>query len=88
MNGVQAVKSKEAFKELARNNDVNIHHYRCDNNGVYQSKLFQIHVSIKGQSQSFSGISAHWQNTLAECYISCDDNKSSDHAFAYNAVMA
>jgi hypothetical protein len=39
MNGVHEVESKEAFKELAINNDVNIHHYICDN-GVYQSKLF------------------------------------------------
>jgi hypothetical protein len=67
-NAVQAVKSKEAFEELDRNNDVSINHYCCDN-GVYISKLFTTHVSIKGQSQSFSGIGAHWQNALAERYI-------------------
>jgi hypothetical protein len=74
MNGVQAIESKEAFEELARNNDVNIHHYRCDN-GVYQLKLFRTHVSIKGQTQSFNGIGAHWQNTT-ECYISIMTTKA------------
>jgi hypothetical protein len=69
MNGIhQAVESKEAFEELARNNDANIHHYRCDN-GIYQSKLFTTHVSIEGESQSFSSIGAHWQNALAGRYI-------------------
>jgi hypothetical protein len=74
-NGVQAVKSKEAFEELTRNNDVHINHYRCDN-GIYQSKLFTTHVSIEGQSQSFSGIGAHWQNALAERYIGVTTTKA------------
>jgi hypothetical protein len=29
MNGIQEVESKEAFEELARNNDVHINHYQC-----------------------------------------------------------
>jgi hypothetical protein len=53
-HGVQIVKSKEAFvEELARNNDVHILHYQCDN-GVYQSKLPTMPVSISSANLKVS----------------------------------
>jgi hypothetical protein len=35
-----------------------------------------MHISIEGQSQSFSDTSTHWQNTLAKHYIGITTTKA------------
>lgn len=64
----ETVQSKREFERFALSHDVHIRHYRCDN-GIYHSKLFKQDIVRNQQSQSFSGIGAHWQNGLAERYI-------------------
>jgi hypothetical protein len=74
--GKETVQSKQNFEQFARAHDVHVHHYQCDN-GIYQSKAFHQEVQDNNQSQSFTGIGAHWQNGLAERYIGVLTRKAS-----------
>lgn len=62
------VASKHAFEADCRRHDVHVRHYRADN-GAFATQKFRAAVASAGQSMSFSGVGAHFQNGLAERYI-------------------
>ena len=67
-NAKQTLVSKTNFETFAQRFNVNIKHIHSDN-GVYKSKTFMDHCIAADQTQSFSGVGAHWQNGVIERYI-------------------
>jgi transposase InsO family protein len=61
----ETVNAKKAFKTYAATYGVKILHYHADN-GRFADKAFRQAISEKGQTISFCGINAHWQNGVAE----------------------
>ena len=61
----ETVEAKIAFESYAREHGVNIQHYHADN-GRFADKEFVSHVTRSGQSISYCGVNAHWQNGRAE----------------------
>jgi hypothetical protein len=54
------------FERFARSHGVpHIKHYHADN-GIFADNLFRKAVAEEGQSLSFCGVNAHWQNGVAE----------------------
>jgi hypothetical protein len=63
------VKAKQSFETLVKSLGVKIQHYHADN-GRFADKAFLKDFEDKGQTVSFCGVRAHFQNGIAERRIS------------------
>jgi len=63
--GDETLKAKQAFEQFAASHGVTIKHYHA-NNGRFAEKTFTNHCHNQGQTISFSGVNAHFQNGIAE----------------------
>jgi hypothetical protein len=61
----ETVKAKHAFECVAQNAGVIVKHYHADN-GRFADKAFLNDLEEKGQTISFCGVRAHFQNGIAE----------------------
>jgi hypothetical protein len=59
------IEAKEAFERFCNSHGVKIKHYHADN-GRFAETAFMAHVAAKGQTISFCGVNAHFQNGKAE----------------------
>jgi hypothetical protein len=57
--------AKQAFERFAKQHNVTIKHYHCDN-GIFASKKFRAAVDTASQTMTFCGVNAHHQNGVAE----------------------
>jgi hypothetical protein len=64
----ETVKAKKAFELHAESFGVKIKQYHADN-GRFQDIAFKIHCEQQGQTLTFFGVTAHFQNGRAECRI-------------------
>jgi hypothetical protein len=64
-SGEETVQAKRAFKAYAHSHGVTVLHYHADN-GRFADIVWRSHMEEKGQSISYSGVNAHFQNALAE----------------------
>lgn len=65
ISGEEMVEAKKAFKAYSRSPGVNIQHYHTDN-GRFADNLYLNAVKSSGQTISFCGVNAHFQNGIAE----------------------
>ncbi len=65
----ELLKSKLEFKEYSAHFGIHIKNIRADN-GVYTAKIIQDSCRQKQQNLSFCAVGAHWQNGIAERFIS------------------
>jgi hypothetical protein len=65
LNAKDTLEAKEAFERWARSCGTTINHYHADN-GRFAENEFMADVAKKGQTISFCGINAHFQNGKAE----------------------
>lgn len=63
--GDETIEAKQAFERYAHRYGVHIAHYHADN-GRFAERKFLDHVASAGQTISFSGVGAHFQNGVAE----------------------
>ena len=68
LNAHETITSKSKYEQEARLYGVKVTHYHCDN-GTFNARDFVNHVWEKGQSISFSGIGAKFQNAMAESAV-------------------
>ena len=61
----ETVEAKHAFEAYARTFGVRVKHYHADN-GRFADNLFMQDVQKNGQTISFCGVNAHFQNGIAE----------------------
>jgi hypothetical protein len=61
----ETLESKRAFENYAASFNVRIQHYHADN-GVFADKQWTEAVAAKGQTMSFCGVGAHFQNGISE----------------------
>ena len=61
----ETLKAKRAFEAYARSHNVQIKHYHCDN-GRFSDNAFIDDVTKRGQTISYCGVNAHFQNGIAE----------------------
>jgi len=72
----ETVAGKLAFERFAKSHGVQaIQHYHADN-GIFADNLFKRAVAEGGQTLSFCGVNAHWQNGVAKRRI----RELQDHA--------
>jgi hypothetical protein len=64
----ETVEAKHAFEAYARVFGINIRHYHADN-GRFADNAFMKDVATSGQTISFCGVNAHFQNGIAEKMI-------------------
>ena len=64
-NAEETVQAKRAFEQFARTNGINIQHYHADN-GRFADNKFRKDIAACGQTLSFCGVNAHFQNGVAE----------------------
>jgi hypothetical protein len=64
----ETVEAKHAFEAFARSFGIRILHYHADN-GRFADNLFLKDVETSGQTISFCGVNAHFQNGIAEKMI-------------------
>jgi hypothetical protein len=64
-SGAETVEAKRAFERLAASHNVRIRHYHADN-GRFAENLFMQEIIRCGQTISFCGVNAHFQNGIAE----------------------
>jgi hypothetical protein len=65
MNAAETIEAKEAFERWSASHGVKIKHYHADN-GRFAENAFMSHVAKSGQTISFCGVNAHFQNGKAE----------------------
>jgi hypothetical protein len=65
LNADDTIEAKEAFERFCNSHGVKIKHYHA-NNGRFAETAFMAHVAAKGQTISFCGVNAHFQNGKAE----------------------
>jgi hypothetical protein len=65
MNASKTIEAKEAFERWSASHGVKIKHYHADN-GHFAENAFMSHVARCGQTISFCGVNAHFQNGKAE----------------------
>jgi hypothetical protein len=65
MSAEETVEAKQAFKRYAHAHGLLIRHYHPDN-GRFANNRFQQGVQDQGQTLSFCGVNAHFQNGVAE----------------------
>jgi hypothetical protein len=70
ITSAETLEAKDAFKAYAKSIGVTIQHYHADN-GQFADNLFLKSIKDKGQTISFCGVNAHFQNGIAEKRI-CD----------------
>ncbi len=63
--GVQTLAAKRSFEAYASSHGVQIRHYHADN-GRFAERLFLNHCELSGQQVTLCGVSAHFQNGIAE----------------------
>jgi Reverse transcriptase (RNA-dependent DNA polymerase) len=61
----ETVEAKRAFEIYAKSHNVTVRHYHADN-GRFAELLFTQEIAKCGQSISFCGVNAHFQNGIAE----------------------
>jgi hypothetical protein len=61
----ETVKAKKAFESHAESFGLTIKQYHADN-GRFQDAAFKTHCELKGQTLTFCGVNAHFQNGRAE----------------------
>jgi len=61
----ETVEAKHAFEAFARRHHVRIKHYHADN-GRFADNAYMQDVKQQGQTISFCGVNAHFQNGIAE----------------------
>ena len=64
-SGDDTLAAKKAFEAIAQSYGVTIKHYHADN-GRFADNQFIDHAASKGQSISYCGVGAHFQNGVAE----------------------
>ena len=64
-SGEETVDAKNAFETFAASSGVSIRHYHADNGRFAENKFIEA-VQQKGQTISFCGVGAHFQNGIAE----------------------
>jgi hypothetical protein len=74
-SAADTIEAKEALERYANAHDVKIKHYHGDN-GIFADNLFRKAVADAGQTLSFCGVNAHFQNGIAERRI----RELQDHA--------
>ena len=62
---IETLEAKLAFERYARSFGIKISHYHADN-GIFADKVLQRSDENSGQTLSFCGVNAHWQNGVAE----------------------
>lgn len=65
LSSQETVQAKLAFEGYARTLGVSVEHYHADN-GRFADNLFLKSVRDKGQTITYCGVGAHWQNGRAE----------------------
>ena len=65
LSSAETLESKRAFERYSKQHGVRIRHYHADN-GRFADNLFRNDVAEKGQTISYCGVNAHWQNGIAE----------------------
>lgn len=61
----ETLQAKKAFEAYSRRHGVRIQHYHADN-GRFADNAFINHVKEQGQTISYCGVNAHFQNGIAE----------------------
>ena len=61
----ESLLAKEAFERYMASHDVVVRHYHGDN-GSFSNEAWVTDCDDKGQTYSFCGVSAHWQNGVVE----------------------
>ena len=74
-NADETIDAKESFERYARSHGVAVRHYHADN-GRFADNKFREAVAKQGQSLTFCGVNAHFQNGVAERRI----RELQDHA--------
>jgi hypothetical protein len=64
-SAAETLEAKHAFELWSNSNGVRIRHYHADN-GRYAENVFMADVARKGQTISFCGVNANFQNGKAE----------------------
>jgi hypothetical protein len=68
LNAHETITSKCKYEQEARQYGVKVMHYHCDN-GTFTARNFVNEVWERGQSISFSGVGAKFQNAVAESAV-------------------
>jgi hypothetical protein len=68
LGGDETLEAKTAFERWSKSHDVVICHYHADN-GRFAETKFMVAVAAAGQTISFCGVNAHFQNGRAERII-------------------
>ncbi|KAG7349703.1 reverse transcriptase RNA-dependent DNA polymerase [Nitzschia inconspicua] len=61
----ETLAAKHSFEAFARTHAIRIQHYHADN-GRLAENLWTDDIQKQGQTMSYCGVSAHWQNGIAE----------------------
>jgi hypothetical protein len=64
LSAKDTILAKESFERWSRSNGVTINHYHADN-GRFAENDWMAHIAQKGQTISFCGVNAHFQNGRA-----------------------
>lgn len=83
LSSADTIKAKEAFEAKAQEYGVTITHYHADN-GRFADNAFRSHVSQSGQTITFCGVNAHWQNGIAEKAIK--DIKTTSRTILFHSI--
>jgi hypothetical protein len=67
-NAEETLEAKVAFERYAAKSGVTVKHYHADN-GRFGETAFKAEVLKQGQTISFCGVNAHFQNAVAERQI-------------------
>jgi Reverse transcriptase (RNA-dependent DNA polymerase) len=65
ITSAETLEAKDAFEAYAKSVGVSIQHYHADN-GRFADNLFLKSIKDKGQTISFCGVNAHFQNGIAK----------------------
>ena len=83
LSSEETIKAKEKFEAKCREYGVKVEHYHADN-GRFADNAFREHVSSEGQTLTFCGVNAHWQNGVSEKAI--QDIKESARTMLLHAI--
>ena len=64
-SSIETLEAKRAFEKYANAHAINVKHYHADN-GRFADNLWLADIANRGQSISFCGVNAHFQNGVAE----------------------
>ena len=83
LSSAETIEAKENFETRAREAGVEVEHYHADN-GRFADNAYRNHCLNKGQSLTFCGVNAHWQNGVAERAIR--DIKENSRSILFHAI--